>query len=526
MTALDPDSISPPDHDPIRMARGEAEAEGVRPADDSSTAEQTGDRIGHYKLLQQIGEGGFEDHQAGDGHQAGDRALRSRASGAGDDGPFEHRQGVRRGRDGVGPALLRDGADQRCAHPRILRHEEARHRRATEALQQGVPRDPARAPERHHSPGHQAVERARHAARRGPGSEGDRLRHREGHENRADAEDALHRAQADDRDADVHVARASGTERTRHRHSLGHLLAGRAAVRAPDRHDAVRHPGAARVGLPRDVARDPRGRAAQTVDPRRDSGENGRAHRGGTPNRHPPAPIHPERRPRLDHHAVLGEGPHQTLRVGLRSRRGSEAARRRRAGARRPAERALPHAQVRAPQPEPRRCERAGAPRPACRRDRDDLGHARGRRSSATGQRCPAACGSCEGAGRLGARRSALGAGFRAPAKRRGRTGARYRGTAQARSRPGARRRARESRAGRARDRTRARRNRVPGGHPGTRQPRGVPAPPLHARSAGPGPPSRSNGRCPTNRRPRAPCARLSAEPISPWASSRTRSGT
>jgi hypothetical protein len=64
-----------------------------------------GTRIGPYKLLQLLGEGGFgsvfmaeqeqpvtaksrdEDHQARDGHEAGDRPLRARAPGAGDDGP-------------------------------------------------------------------------------------------------------------------------------------------------------------------------------------------------------------------------------------------------------------------------------------------------------------------------------------------------------------------------------------------------------------------------------------------------------
>ena len=64
--------------------------------------------------LQQIGEGGMgvvfmaeqtepvqrtgraKDHQAGHGHPAGDRPLRGRAAGPGDDGPSEHRQGVGR----------------------------------------------------------------------------------------------------------------------------------------------------------------------------------------------------------------------------------------------------------------------------------------------------------------------------------------------------------------------------------------------------------------------------------------------
>ena len=72
--------------------------------------------LGPYKLLEQIGEGGFgtvymaeqtqpvqrargaEGHQAGHGHAAGDRPLRGRAAGAGDDGPPQHRQSVRRRR--------------------------------------------------------------------------------------------------------------------------------------------------------------------------------------------------------------------------------------------------------------------------------------------------------------------------------------------------------------------------------------------------------------------------------------------
>ena len=48
---------------------------------------------------------GAQDHQAGHGHAGGHRALRGRAAGAGDDGPPEHRQGLRRGRHRQGPAL-------------------------------------------------------------------------------------------------------------------------------------------------------------------------------------------------------------------------------------------------------------------------------------------------------------------------------------------------------------------------------------------------------------------------------------
>ena len=44
----------------------------------------------------------------------------------------------------------------------------------------GLPGDPARAPEGHHPPRHQAVEHPGDAARRRAGAEGDRLRHRQG----------------------------------------------------------------------------------------------------------------------------------------------------------------------------------------------------------------------------------------------------------------------------------------------------------------------------------------------------------
>ena len=64
---------------------------------------------------------GAEDHQAGHGHQAGDRPLRGRAASPGDDGPSEHRQGARCRNDRSRPPLLRDGAGPRHADHRVLR---------------------------------------------------------------------------------------------------------------------------------------------------------------------------------------------------------------------------------------------------------------------------------------------------------------------------------------------------------------------------------------------------------------------
>ena len=80
-----------------------------------------------------------EDHQARHGHAAGDRPLRGRAAGAGDDGPSEYCESVRRGRSdrrlaclawrrqhrraacAYRPAVFRDGAGARRAHHRVLR---------------------------------------------------------------------------------------------------------------------------------------------------------------------------------------------------------------------------------------------------------------------------------------------------------------------------------------------------------------------------------------------------------------------
>ena len=58
-----------------------------------------------------------------------------------------------------------------------------------------------------------------------------------------------------DRHAGVHEPGAGGAERPRHRHAQRHLLAGRAAVRAADRHDAVRRrDGCKQAALRRDAA--------------------------------------------------------------------------------------------------------------------------------------------------------------------------------------------------------------------------------------------------------------------------------
>ena len=118
-------------HDQEGASFLEAPPPGVDATLDQPITEKPGTLIGRYKLLSRSAkaasawsimaeqtepvqrQGGPEDHQAGHGHPGGDRPVRGRAAGAGDDGPSEHRPGARRRRDRVGPALLRDGTGPR-----------------------------------------------------------------------------------------------------------------------------------------------------------------------------------------------------------------------------------------------------------------------------------------------------------------------------------------------------------------------------------------------------------------------------
>ena len=113
--------------------------------------------------------------------------------------------------------------------------------RAAGAVRPGLPGRPARPPEGHHPPRPQAVERPGHPARRQAGAQGHRLRRGQGDRPAADRADACSPRSAQIVGTPEYMSPGAGrAQQPRHRHPHRHLFAGRAALRAADRHDAVR----------------------------------------------------------------------------------------------------------------------------------------------------------------------------------------------------------------------------------------------------------------------------------------------
>ena len=258
------------------------------PTIDSPT-ERLGARIGPYKLLQQIGEGGFGIVYMAEQEEPVRRLVALKIIKPGMDtgqviARFESERQALALMDHPNIARVLDAGATESGRPYfvmelvkgvpITEFCDQNHMPAEAAAQvvhRRLPRDPACASQGGHSSRHQAVQRHGHAARRRAGGQGDRLRRGQGHGAAAHGEDALHGVRANDRHARLHEPRAGGNERARYRYAIGHLLAGRAALRAADGHDPARPKAAARGGLRRDAADDPRRRSRRVrarVSPR------------------------------------------------------------------------------------------------------------------------------------------------------------------------------------------------------------------------------------------------------------------
>ena len=153
-----------------------------------------GTRIGPYKLLQVIGEGGFGVVYMAEQEEPIRRRValklvklgmdtkeviarfEAERPGPRHDGASQHRPGAGRRRHRDRPALLRHGAGPGRPHHRVLRRELPEHSGASRALRPGLPRGPARPSEGHRPPGPEAVERDGDPPRRPGDAEGDRLR--------------------------------------------------------------------------------------------------------------------------------------------------------------------------------------------------------------------------------------------------------------------------------------------------------------------------------------------------------------
>ncbi len=141
------------------------------------------DRIGSYRLLQKIGEGGMGEVWEAEQVEPIRRRVALKLIKWGMDtkevvARFEsERQALalmnhpniakvfEAGSTGRGPALLRHGVRQRRAAHGILRQPPPEHPGAVDALHAGLRRSPARPPEGHHPPRYQTFEYPGHASR-------------------------------------------------------------------------------------------------------------------------------------------------------------------------------------------------------------------------------------------------------------------------------------------------------------------------------------------------------------------------
>ena len=151
---------------------------------DAPPVERTGERIGRYKLLEKIGEGGCGVVYMAEQESPVRRRVALKVIKVGLDtkhviARFEAERQALAMMDHPNIAKVLDGGATESGRPyfvmelvrgsenhRLLRRTKALHAPAAGFVHPGLPRHPARPPERNHPSGHQAVERSRDAQRR------------------------------------------------------------------------------------------------------------------------------------------------------------------------------------------------------------------------------------------------------------------------------------------------------------------------------------------------------------------------
>ena len=171
------DPIAPPQHSTIVLPQ--------------PVTEKPGDRIGHYKLLQQIGEGGCGVVYMAEQEEPVRRRVALKVIKLGMDtkaviARFEAERQALALMDHPNIAKVLDAGATDTGRPYFVM-ELVRGIKITDYCDQNnlstertvgpvrpsLPCHPARAPEGHHPPRHQALEHPGHGARRGAGAEGD-----------------------------------------------------------------------------------------------------------------------------------------------------------------------------------------------------------------------------------------------------------------------------------------------------------------------------------------------------------------
>ncbi len=153
--------------------------------------EKPGDRIGRYKLLEQIGEGGFGVVWMAEQEEPVRRRVALKIIKLGMDtrevvARFEAERQALAMMEHPNIASVFDGGATDTGRPYfvmelvkgvpitdLLRRQPALHARAAGVVHAGLPRRPARAPERRHPPRPQAVEHPGHREGRPAGAQGD-----------------------------------------------------------------------------------------------------------------------------------------------------------------------------------------------------------------------------------------------------------------------------------------------------------------------------------------------------------------